>query len=49
MSERTGKSDFWTIVIMIFLVVGLIAVMAVKFKTDIRSLQRRVGELEQRQ
>lgn len=36
------------IIAMIFLVLLILAAMAVRFKTDIRSLQQRVGELEQK-
>ena len=47
MSEQRG-SDYGCVAIgMIFLVMFLIGVVVVKFKTDIRDLQQRITVLEQ--
>lgn len=47
MGEQNG-SDYGCVAVgMVFLVMFLIGVVVIKFKTDIRDLQRRIATLEQ--
>lgn len=48
MSEQRGSNDNFGTLLVIMAIIIVVIVMAVKYKTDIRNLQRRVGELESR-